>query len=420
MDKRQERAAQIVEAGGLQKRGQKIWLVPSQTHNGKWLVDYSTSEPTCSCPDYEARAAFCKHIFAVEIFQGRLAMSAPTPNPNAAPAKKRYTQNWAAYNAAQMNERAHFVHLLWELCRGVRTPVREGRGRPPTPLADAVFACVMKVYEGMSGRRATSEISRCADEGLIDKVVHYNTVSDYMKDPALTPLLRILVQETAVPLAGIEHRFAVDSTGFGTRTFDRWFDEKHGKAKCRQKFVKAHAICGTSTHIVTDMIVSPAGDATQFEELVDVTGQRFTVASVSADKAYSSRRNVVACGERGVVPYIPFRDGTKEKGSDLWRKMWHYYQYRREEFDAQYHDRSNVETLFSAVKAKLGTSLRSKSDAGQVNELYCKFIAYNITVLVSSIYELGLVPEFWRPTAEGAAGVVGAGRAEDAEAAEAG
>jgi hypothetical protein len=35
----------------------------------------------------------------------------------------------------------------------------------------------------------------------------------------------------------------------------------------------------------------------------------------------------------------------------------------------------------------------------QVNEVYAKFICHNICVLISSIYELNLVPEFWQADA---------------------
>lgn len=394
MEARQLRGAKIVESGGLQQRGDHMWLVPSQSHSGKWLVDYSSGEPTCTCPDFETTSAFCKHIFAIEIHKGRLLMSTDDI-PNTEAERKTYTQDWAAYNAAQMNERAHFTQLLHALCQGIVMPPQTGRGRPRTPLADAVFSCVLKVYEGMSGRRTTSEVVRSRNEGFIEKAVSYNTISDYMSDESITPLLRALLQESASPLAGVEGKFAVDSTGFSTKTYDRWFDEKWGKSKKKAKFVKSHAVCGTWTHVVPDMIVSSAGDATQFVPLLDATGRRFTIESVSADKAYSSKKNVSAAYGMGAVPYIPFRDGVTGKGPELWRRMFHYYQFKREVFDQHYHDRSNIETAFSMVKAKFGAYVRSKSEEGQVNELYCKFICHNVVVLISSIYELGLVPEFW-------------------------
>lgn len=356
MEPRQLRGEQIAKTGGLQQRSDHLWLVPSQSHKGKWLVDYSSGEPACTCPDFEANSAFCKHIFAIELHLGRLLMSSDTPEPE----RKTYTQDWPAYNAAQTNERAHFTQLLHALCDGITMVPQTGRGRPRTPLADAVFACTLKVYEGTSGRRATSEVVRSRDEGLLSRAVSYNTISDYMSDPDLTPLLRMLLQESASPLAGVERDFAVDSTGFSTRTYDRWFDQKWGKARKRAKFVKAHAICGTRTHVVPDMIVSPKGDATQFEPLLDATGIRFVVDDVSADKAYSSKKNIAAAFAAGALPYIPFKEGTGGKGPDLWRRMFHYYQYKRVDFDRHYHARSNTTRTRTGTGGRSGSRWRSR------------------------------------------------------------
>ncbi len=213
----------------------------------------------------------------------------------------------------------------------------------------------------------------------------------------MTVLLRTLIQESASPLVGVENEFAIDSTGFGTRTYDRWVDEKWGKAKKRQKFVKAHAICGTKTHIVTDVIVNSGGDAPQFEPLLDATCQRFTVEAVSADKAYLSKSINTATFAAGAIPYIPFKVGiTGQKGPELWRKMFHYYAFKREEFDRHYHRRSTIETAFSMVKAKFGAAVRGRTTGAQTNEVLCKFLCHNIVVVVSSIYELKLAPEFWK------------------------
>lgn len=391
MESRQVRGAEIVKIGGIKQRGDHLWLVPSQSHAGKWMVDYTDEKPTCTCPDYEKNSAFCKHIFAIELIQGRLSMSPPKP-----PTKVKYTQDWPAYNRAQVNERAHFEQLLYSLCGGIEVPPSKGRGRPKTPLPDVVFACCLKVYEGMSGRRASSEVQRSCERGLLSTHVAYNTISEYLGNADLTPLLRTLVQESASPLAGVERKFAVDSTGFSTTTYDRWVDQKWGTPRKKAKFVKAHAICGTKTHVVTDLIINSAGDATQFEPLVSTTGKRFTMDEVSGDKAYSSKANLAAAVAVGAVPYIPFKDGTKGGKQDLWGRMYHYYQYKREDFDTHYHARSNVETAFSMVKAKFGANVRSKMETAQVNELYCKILCHNIVVLVSSIYEFGLVAEFWK------------------------
>ncbi len=393
MEARKLKAVEIAEAGNIRQRGTDLWLVPSQSHSGKWMVDYSEGEPTCTCPDYEKRSAFCKHIFAIEIHERRLTVSPENPDQ-----PKKYTQDWPAYRLAQINEGDHFHELLHALCDGITMPPQTGRGRPKTPLADVVFASALKVYSGMSGRRAESYIRRAAEQGLLSKTVPYNTISDYMKNPELTPLLRTLLQESALPLKGIERRFAVDSSGFSTKSYVRWFDHKWGKSRKEKKWVKAHAICGDFTHIVTDLIISSKGDATQFKPLLDRTAARFHVEEISADKAYLSRKNMEAAAAHGAIPYIPFKAGTtgKAKGSEMWRKMWLYYEYKREDFDRHYHQRSNVETLFAMIKMKFGGSVRSKDEIAQANELYLKYLCHNICVLISSIYELGIQPEFWR------------------------
>jgi len=47
----------------------------------------------------------------------------------------------------------------------------------------------------------------------------------------------------------------------------------------------------------------------------------------------------------------------KSKGSRLWMKMFHYFQYNQEEFMEHYHKRSNVETTISAIKSKMGETV---------------------------------------------------------------
>lgn len=73
--------------------------------------------------------------------------------------------------------------------------------------------------------------------------------------------------------------------------------------------------------------------------------------------------------------------------------MYAMFPYHREEFESHYHLRSNVDTTFSAWKMKLGDSLKSKNQTAQKNELICKAIAYNITVLIHEMFDLGIKPD---------------------------
>ncbi len=75
-------------------------------------------------------------------------------------------------------------------------------------------------------------------------------------------------------------------------------------------------------------------------------------------------------------------------------KLFHYFQFNQAEFLEHYHLRPNVEATFSAIKRKLGERLKSKNDTARVNELLCKIIAYNLTVVIHEMKELGISPEF--------------------------
>ena len=79
--------------------------------------------------------------------------------------------------------------------------------------------------------------------------------------------------------------------------------------------------------------------------------------------------------------------------------MWHFYSFNRDEFNAHYHKRSNVETTMAMIKTKFGASVKSKTGKAQVNEVLCKVLCHNICVLIQSFYELGIETDFAVPTA---------------------
>ena len=67
-------------------------------------------------------------------------------------------------------------------------------------------------------------------KGFISKTPHFNTIFNYLEDKNLTPILRELITRSSLPLKAIETDFAVDSSGFSTSRFVRWFDQKYGDA----------------------------------------------------------------------------------------------------------------------------------------------------------------------------------------------
>ena len=78
----------------------------------------------------------------------------------------------------------------------------------------------------------------------------------------------------------------------------------------------------------------------------------------------------------------------------MFEKAFHYFQFKRDEYMAHYHKRSNVESTFSAIKRKFGDSVRSRNDVAMVNEVLCKILCHNLCCLIQEQEELGIVPVF--------------------------
>jgi transposase len=247
-----------------------------------------------------------------------------------------------------------------------------------------------------SARRFTSDLCDAQGKGYIEKVPHFNSVLNYLENPDLFPILRGMIERAATPLRAVESNFAVDSTGFTGCRFVRWFDVKYNRFTAKQDWVKAHICTGVTTNVVTAIEIhgKDAGDAIQLPALVESTAKRFTMKEVSADKGYSGRDCHEAIDRAGATPFIAFKANATGAIGGLFGKMFHYFNYRRDDFLAHYHRRSNVESTVMMIKTKFGDSLRSKTDAAQRNETLAKVLCHNICCVISAVYELGIQPEF--------------------------
>ena len=399
---RDARGRQIAATGTLKclGRGTK-WAVPSQSGaTSGYIVDLV--EERCSCPDWVLHRKPCKHQHAVLywIAWGRDVGADGTVTETVTMKRKNYPprDGWASYNKAQTNEGIYVERLLRALCDGIPQPPRKpGRGRKPIQLRDAAFAAIAKVYGTKSQRRTQSDLADSVERGTLPRVSHFNTASDFLGDEASTALLVSLIEESAKPLAAIENgQYAIDSTGFSTVVYDRYFDFKYGKLRATHPWVKLHLMCGTVTHVITSAKVTPEGDCPQLPVLLAQTMQNFDVRELSADKAYSSKDNHRVIESFSVEAFIPFKvDAVIDPKCEVWSRHLAEFLFNQEKFLPHYHRRSNVETVMWMLKSKFGAAVRSKTPVAQINEVLAKCVCHNLCCLVQAIFASGLAPRFW-------------------------
>ena len=270
-------------------------------------------------------------------------------------------------------------------------------GRPKLKLRDQVFCCILKIYGQLSSRQSQCLFHQSFERQQISHEPHYNAISKTLLNPETTKVLQKLIRLSSQPLVCIETDFAVDSSGFRCSSFGSYCSQKH-RSNMKHNWLKVHICTGVKTNIITEVVITDehVHDSPQFEQLICSTAERFNVNDVVADLGYSSKKNLAIVKKIGGNAYIPFKKNTAgvSRGSMVWTRAYHYFQLHRDEFMEHYHKRSNVESTFAAIKSKFGETIKSKNRVAQENEMLCKIIAYNITVLINAIFEFGISPDY--------------------------
>jgi transposase len=409
MDMRELKALQIAASEKITYDG-SVWLVPSQTTGDKYRVIIG-AEPSCTCEDWLLRKGVgspadpCKHIIAARLVCARdHGGKLPGIVTDAVPKRPTYPQVWPAYNKAQATEKRRVRVLLQDLCSRVANRERPESKRGPKPhlVSDCIFSMAYKTYCGLSSRRFSTDLLEAYEAGFITRPIPGLKVVSFFNDPYFTPILKELIAVSAAPLRVVETDFAIDSSGFGSSRFEKWYDHKYGAFRTKAVWVKTHIAVGVKTNVVTAcrILGKDAADSPQFVPLVKETRKHFEISEVSADKAYVSLESFEAVAEMGGTAFIAFKANTTGGVGGLFEKMFHFFQFQRDEYLTHYHKRSNVESTFSAIKRKFGDSVMSKTDTAMVNEVLCKILCHNLTCLIQEQETLGIVPVFWKDEEE--------------------
>ncbi|HIH48777.1 TPA: transposase [Candidatus Woesearchaeota archaeon] len=396
MELRKQRGYEIAKTSRIEKTD-KGWKVPSQSGGGHYIVISNGFGAECNCPDHELRKCKCKHIWAVELIvtkqidqEGNVTITQTI--------RKTYSQDWKNYNLAQQKEKEIFMNLLADLTSRINNKTYEF-GRPSNNVSDTIYSMVFKVYSTFSGRRFSTDLEIAKDNGFAEQKIPYNSMFRYFQKKELTPLLANMVAITSLPLRSVETKFAIDSTGFGTSNFQRWYSFKHGKEISSRRWVKCHFMTGVKSNIITSVSITSEfdNDSPELKKLVNATAQNFNMEEISADKAYLSKDNLEHIEEKGAMPFIPFKKNNNATGKGaIWKKMYYYFQLNNEDFLEHYHKRSNAETTVHMIKSKFGDFVRSKEWTAQINEVLCKIICHNIYCVIQEMFTLGIEANFVR------------------------
>jgi transposase len=172
---------------------------------------------------------------------------------------------------------------------------------------------------------------------------------------------------------------AVDSSGFSTTSRSTWYDIRIKRRSSRRECIKLHIGIDVETGVIHSFTITSWNrhDSPEFKRLIQSLP---VLGNVVGDKAYSSRVNCQLVADKKGKPYLYFKDNAtdKAKGKPAWIISIRKFKKDKEDWLTIYHLRSIIESVFSSIKKRWGSFLRSRKKRMQKRELALKVLVYNL------------------------------------------
>jgi transposase len=261
------------------------------------------------------------------------------------------------------------------------------KGRKGHDPKEVATGCILKVgfnqtYDGIEAYLNESETFKNA----FDDLPGHSVIHRGMTKLSITYIRKVMNRVTRF-LRRKGMNIAVDSTGFRTGNSSVWYDIRIHRNNTKHDCMKLHISMDVDTGIIHWFIITPSKrhDSPEFKNLLKHLP---TLGAVFGDKGYSSRNNCQRVADKHGVPYLHFKDNAtnKAKGKPAWIISIRAYKNNTEQWLSVYHFRSIVESVFSSIKRRWGSFLRSRRKWMQKKELSLKVLSYNIKQVLLVAY----------------------------------
>jgi hypothetical protein len=411
----------------------RIYQVQRAARNTRNKV---VTEYRCTCPDFVKHGANgCKHIFAEQLRRGEVSiLGQVSPQRRAVvkaqrqPARKRQSADGRPIRSAQRAARVAMPNRILELTRSLKQKYDSDnkkarvprRGGKLTSDSTRAFVLASKVAAGRSADTMVSEYDRMIENGILRlrKAPHQNTLTDWINDEALTPVLEEFLLLTTQPFRRREVGAIIDSTKVSQLMTAHYRLCEYGNdVRETAEWIKCHALVGIETLVVMAVDFSGTlGEGTHdikfVQSLVTKAMKTFSLTWFLGDKAYLSEGTLGWLWDLGIKAVIPIK-----KRWDLSTKSVHYeaaehlavlHNDSPQLFHEIYRFRTKIEGLFSLLKrmAQGHCWSRGRRPTGQNpailstawhNELLCKFIYMNLRTTVTLEEETGYKIDYLNP-----------------------
>jgi len=179
----------------------------------------------------------------------------------------------------------------------------------------------------------------------------------------------IMLYKLMLLTAGLKHKnVAIDGTGF-SRTNPSYHYIKRIRMGDMKNFAKLSMLYDVDSYKAIAFHVN-SKRTNDMKDAKPLLRSYCRMQCLLADKAYDAEWLHQYCFERGIQTIIPKKKRI-HRGFYRKKQMKNYS-------EEKYHERSNIESGFSAIKRKCGSSVFGKRLDSIRCEIYCKGICHNL------------------------------------------
>ena len=222
----------------------------------------------------------------------------------------------------------------------------------------------------------------------LPKVPHFTTLQKFF--------VRMQNQWLETLIGQVLHQFesikylAIDATGLECDRVSRYYQMRLGKPIWASHFLKMSILLDVKRRLPVAVCCHNRNRHDNRDFLPLLNKIEKPVKYFVADKAYDSEGNFEVLNKRGITPIIPLRISSASINGKLRNEMIDKWA-THPAIERQYHQRSLVESFFSAVKRRLGAEVRSRLWHLQRREAMMKVVVYSIMRRASYLFWIGFL-----------------------------